>query len=128
MESERRVMRLSGSHAGTIVGRVCLSAIFLFSGLGKLTSPQATVAEIAAAGLPFPTLALALAAGVELLGGGALLAGFKVRWAAGILAAFTVVTAVFFHSNFADPNQLTHFLKNISMAGGLLLVAVNGQR
>ena len=118
MVSERVVVKLNWVRAGTVVGRLCLSAIFLFSGVGKLVSPEGTIAEIASVGLPFPELGFALAAGIELMGGTALLAGFKVRWAAGILAALTVAAAIFFHSNFADPNQLTHFLKNIAMAGG----------
>jgi putative oxidoreductase len=59
-----------------------------------------------------------------LLCGVALLAGFRVRWAASILASFTVATV--FHSNFADPNQFTHFLKNVAMTGGLLYVIVPG--
>ena len=83
------------TYAATLVARLCLSAVFLISGLGKLLSPAATIAEIAAVGLPLPELGLALAAGIELLGGTALLAGFKVSWAAGILAAFSVATAIF---------------------------------
>lgn len=108
----------------TVVARLCLSAIFLISGVGKLMAPAATVAAIESVGLPFAELGLAVAIAIELLCGAALAIGYKVRWAAGILAAFTVTTAIFFHSAFADPNQFTHFLKNVAMTGGLLLAIV----
>src|SRR5215469_12548674 len=126
MDSRSAVVKLDWAHAAILAGRLCLSAIFLISGVGKVTSPEATIAEIQSAGLPFPALGLVLAAGIELLCGAALFVGFKVRWAASILAAFTVATAIFFHSSFADPNQLTHFLKNIAITGGLLYVIALG--
>jgi putative oxidoreductase len=109
-----------------LVARLCLSAIFLISGVEKVISPAATVAEIQSAGLPFAVLGFVVAASIELLCGGALAAGFRVRWTASILAAFTVLTALFFHSSFGDPNQFTHFLKNVAMAGGLLYVVAVG--
>jgi putative oxidoreductase len=127
MVSNVTAIRFDWTHATAIVGRVCLSAIFLISGTGKLVSPAATVAAIESVGLPFAEFGLALAVGIELLCGAALLAGFKVRWAAGILAAFSVTTAISFHSAFADPNQFTHFLKNIAITGGLLFVIVSGR-
>jgi putative oxidoreductase len=112
----------------TLVGRICLSAIFLFSGVGKVLAPAATIDAIASAGLPLPSLGYALAIVIELLGGAALLAGYKLRWTAGILAAFTLATALIFHSAFADPNQLTHFLKNIAITGGFLYVIASGNQ
>jgi putative oxidoreductase len=116
------------THAATLIGRVCISAIFLISGAEKLLAPAATVAEIRAVGLPLPELGLVLAVSIELLCGAALLAGFRVQWSASVLAIFTVLTAIFFHSALADPNQFTHFLKNIAIAGGLLHVIVLGRR
>jgi putative oxidoreductase len=109
-----------------LVGRVCLSALFLFSGVGKLVAPAETVAAIEAVGLPFPIAGLVVAISIELLCGAALMLGRQVRWSAGILAAFAIATAVFFHSEFSDPNQVTHFLKNLALTGGLLHVIVIG--
>jgi len=114
------------AHATTFVGRICLSAIFLFSGIGKVFAPAATIDAIESVGLPLPSIGYALAIGIEVLGGVALLAGYKLRWTAGILAAFTFTTAILFHSTFADPNQLTHFLKNIAITGGFLYVIALG--
>jgi putative oxidoreductase len=119
-------VKLDCAYVTVLVGRLCLSAIFLISGVGKLMAPTTTVAGIGAVGLPFPGLGFALAVGVELLCGGALLAGFKIRWAAGILAAYSVAAAILFHSAFVDPNHITHFLKNLAITGGLLHVVVLG--
>jgi putative oxidoreductase len=73
-----------------------------------------------------PPLAFAVAVAVELGGGLLLIAGFRVRPIAIALALFSLATAVSFHSNFADQNQMIHFLKNVMMAGGLLQIAAFG--
>lgn len=104
------------------IGRVLLATIFVFSGVGKVMAPEATIGYIASSGLPFATLAFAGAVIIELGGGLALALGFQTRIVGAVLAAFSVVTALAFHHNFGDQNQLIHFLKNIAMAGGLLQV------
>jgi putative oxidoreductase len=108
------------------MGRALLSAIFLASVIGKLQAPAGTIGYIASAGLPFPEFAYALAVVIELVGGLALLVGFKTRIAAGALAIFSLATAIGFHSNFADLNQFIHFFKNVAIAGGLLQVVAFG--
>ena len=85
-----------------------------------------TTEKISAVGLPVPPLAFAVAVAVELGGGLLLTAGFQVRLVAIALAVFTLAAAVSFHSNFADQNQMIHFLKNIMLAGGLLQIAAFG--
>jgi putative oxidoreductase len=109
-----------------MLARVCLSSIFLISGIGKLLSPAPTVAEIAAVGLPLPWIAYVAAVAIELLCGIALVAGFALRWAAGILAAFTMIAGLIFHAAIGDPNQFTHLLKNVTITGGLLHVIALG--
>jgi putative oxidoreductase len=96
------------------------------SGFGKLAAYGQTTAMIAAAGLPFPPLAYAVAVTIELGGGLLLVAGYQVRHVAIVLALFSIATAVSFHSNFTDQNQMIHFLKNVMMAGGLLQIAAFG--
>ncbi|MFC7516038.1 DoxX family protein [Herbaspirillum sp. GCM10030257] len=108
------------------VGRTFLAAIFLMSGAGKLAAPVATMDYIAAMGLPFPVVGLAAAIGVELIGGVLLVLGYQTRLAALVLAAFSIVTGLVFHSAFEDQNQMIHLLKNFAMAGGLLQVAAFG--
>jgi putative oxidoreductase len=76
--------------------------------------------------LPLPSLAFALSALVEIVGGLGLLLGFRTRITAGILFLFTLVTAAFFHNQLADQNQFIHFFKNVAIAGGLLNVLAFG--
>jgi putative oxidoreductase len=109
-----------------VVGRLLIALIFLISGVGKITSPMVTKGYIASAGLPLPLVAYLIAIAVEVGGGVLLIVGYQTRVIALVMAAFTVVAAVGFHSNFRDPDQLIHFLKNIAMAGGLLQVAAFG--
>jgi putative oxidoreductase len=108
------------------IGRVLIGVPFMMSGLSKLTAYGATTAMIAAAGLPLPPLAFAVAATVELGGGLLLVLGYQVRPVAFALALFALATALSFHNNFADQNQMIHFLKNVMMAGGLLQIVAFG--
>jgi putative oxidoreductase len=107
-------------------GRLLIGLPFAMSGLSKLAAYGATTAIIGAVGLPVPPLAFAVAVAVELGGGLLLIAGFQTRYVAAALALFSLATAVSFHSNFADQNQMIHFLKNVMMAGGLLQVVAFG--
>ena len=109
-----------------LTARVLLAAIFVMSGLGKVAAPAATLAYMKAAGLPLAPLGLAGAALIELGGGVALILGYRTRATAVILALFTVVTALVFHSALSDQNQMIHFFKNVAMAGGLLQIAAFG--
>lgn len=107
-------------------GRILLAAIFIFSALGKLAMPAATIGYIESVGLPFATLGFSIAVAVELGGGLLLVLGAKARWVAAALAAFSIVTGLAFHNALGDQNQLIHLLKNVAMAGGLLQVVAFG--
>ena len=108
------------------LGRLLLAVIFLMSGVGKIAAPAATAGYIASTGLPLPYAGLILAIVVEVGGGLLLVAGYQTRLVAIALALFTLATALAFHNNFADQNQMIHFLKNIAIVGGLLQVAAFG--
>jgi putative oxidoreductase len=108
------------------VGRLLIGLPFAMSGLSKLAAIGPTTDMIRAAGLPLPPLALALSVTVEVGGGLLLVAGFQTRIVAAVLALFSLATAFSFHSNFADQNQMIHFLKNVMMAGGLLQIVAFG--
>ncbi len=112
-------MNTSLSYAPT-VGRFLLAAIFLISGFGKLADPAGTIGYISAVGLPLPEVGYALAVILEIGGGLLLIAGYQTRLVALALAAFTLVAAIAFHSNFGDQNHFIHFLKNVAIVGGLL--------
>ena len=133
MNTETYAARTSPSAASNslvtvvpVVGRAMISTIFLLSGLSKIAAPAMTIGYIQSVGLPFPSVAFALSAFVEIVGGLALLLGYRTRTAAGLLALFSLATAVIFHSALGDQNQFIHFFKNIAMAGGLLQVVAFG--
>jgi putative oxidoreductase len=107
-------------------GRLLIGLPFAMSGLGKLAAIGPTTEMIRAAGLPLPPLALTIAVIVELGGGLLLVAGFRTRIVATVLALFSFATALSFHSNFADQNQMIHFLKNVMIAGGLAQIVAFG--
>ncbi|HEX7920812.1 MAG TPA: DoxX family protein [Bradyrhizobium sp.] len=117
---------MSATNYLPFAGRLLIGLPFAMSGLGKLGAYAATTGLISAAGLPFPPLAFAVAVIVELGGGLLLIAGYQARAVGLALAVFSIATAVAFHSNFADQNQMIHFLKNVMMAGGLLQIAAFG--
>lgn len=118
----------STRHADTLAlaGRVLMAAIFILAGANKAFDPAGTTGYIASVGLPLPQVAYAGAVAVELLGGIALLVGFRTRTVALALAAFTLVTAAVFHNQLGDQTQFVMFFKNLAMAGGLLYVAAFG--
>lgn len=108
------------------VGRILLAAIFIISSFGKIAAPEATQGYIASVGLPAPVLAYLAAVAIELGGGVLLLVGYRTRLVAAGLAAFSIISAIFFHHALGDQNQLFHFLKNLAMAGGLMQVVAFG--
>ena len=107
-------------------GRVLLAAIFILSGISKVADPASAVGYIGSVGLPFPQVGLGIAIVVEIVGGIALIAGYRTKLVAIALALFSVATALFFHAALGDQNQFIHFFKNIAMAGGLLQIAAFG--
>jgi len=108
------------------LGRLLIALLFLFAGVGKIFAPAATQGYIASVGLPAPLIAYLIAVVVEVGGGALLLIGWQTRPVAAVLAIFTLATALGFHHNFGDQNQLVHFLKNVAIIGGLLQVVAFG--
>ena len=112
-----------------LLGRAMIAYLFVPAGFSKLTGLAGAMAYTASGGLPgwFAVPALA----VELLGGLAILVGWRTRWAALALAVFTVAAAVLYHyipaQAASDPaaamGQMINFSKNIAIAGGLLVLA-----
>ena len=109
-----------------LLGRVMIGAPFIMSGLGKLMAHDATVGYIGSVGLPLPQLAWVIALLVEIGGGALLISGLRARLVALVMALFALATALSFHRNFADQNQMIHFLKNVMLAGGLLQIVYFG--
>ena len=109
-----------------LLGRILIGVPFLMSGLGKLAAYAGTVGYISAVGLPAAPLAYLVAVLIEVGGGLLLVSGYRVRPVALVMALFTLATAIFFHRNFGDQNQMIHFLKNVMIAGGLLQITYFG--
>lgn len=116
---------MSSQHALiSLVARVLLSAIFISAGYQKIGGYDGTMQYMASQGVPGLLLPAVIA--LELGGGLAILLGVFSRWAALGLAIFSVVAALLFHANFGDQMQAASFMKNLAIAGGLLLLFANG--
>ncbi len=104
-------------------GRVLISAIFLVSGLGKIGAYAGTQAYMQAAGVPGALLPLVIA--LEVLGAVAIIAGYRTRIAAALLAAFSIGAALLFHRG-GDQVQSILLMKNVAIAGGFLFLVARG--
>ena len=107
-----------------LTGRILMATLFVLAGFGKITQYAGTQGYMAAMGVPGAMLPLVIA--LELGGGLALIAGFQTRLIALALAGFSLASAVIFHSNLADQTMFIMFFKNVSMAGGFLIIAAHG--
>lgn len=114
-----------------LLGRILLAVLFIMSGLNKITGFEGTVGYIASKGLPLAPLGAVIAIVCEFGGGLLVLVGLQTRLAALVLAVFTIAAGVFFHNYWAVPadqmqNVFIHFWKNVSIAGGFLMLAAFG--
>jgi putative oxidoreductase len=107
-----------------LVGRVLLALMFVVSGYGKIGGYEATQGYMASMGVPGMLLPLVIA--LELGGGLAIFAGWQTRIFAILLAGFCLLSAFIFHLDFADRMQSIMFMKNLSVAGGFMLLAAYG--
>lgn len=113
-----------------LVARLLLSAVFLVSGTRKLMAFAAVSGMMTKIGFPAADVMLAGAIAIDLVAGVLLVVGWQPRLIGSVLAAYALVLAVVFHAFWAAPNpaafsnELNHFLKNLGLAGGLLLVAM----
>lgn len=111
------------ANAALLVGRIMLSAIFVWSGYSKLGGYSGTLGYMASKGVPGALLPLVIV--VELLGGLLIVAGYQTRIVAIVLAAFSLLAALLFHTA-GDMNQSIHFMKNVGLAGGFLVLFAAG--
>lgn len=114
------------------LGRLLLCLIFVMSAMGKLTDWGPPAQMIADKGLPAPDALLAIAVALELIGGISVLIGFQARWGAVALLLFLVPVSLIMHNfwTIEDPGQrmgqMINFMKNVSIAGGLVFVLAMG--
>ena len=107
-----------------LAGRLALSALFIYEGAIQIPQYDTVAAYMAGYGVSPALLPLVIA--TELGGGLLVAAGLWTRWAALALAGFCLLTALFFHFDLADADQVVHLFKNLAMAGGFLLLVGSG--
>ena len=110
-------------HIIEVLGRILLSSLFLIEGIRKFFFQEETIMYMEEYGVPeilfFPSLIL------EILFPILLIIGYKTRISALIMALFTLTVAIIFHTDFQNQMELIIFLKDIAIAGGLLIIAAN---
>lgn len=112
------------TNASLLVARVLLALLFIMAGLGKLSDVQGFAGYMASGGVPgvfaWPVILL------EIVGGIAILVGFQTRIAALALGGFCLLSGLLYHFDPADQMQMTQLMKNLGLAGGFLLLAIQG--
>ena len=109
-----------------LVGRILISALFLLNGIFKINNYDGTIGWMESFGMPGILLIPAII--LEIVGPVLIIIGYKTKLAAGLLSLFCIATAFIFHNDFTNQMQFTSFLKNIALAGGFLILFVNGAK
>ena len=124
-DSQRMMLQTKG----VVTGRVLMGLLFLVAGIGMFMAeggPAASAGFYTMVGLPIAGLLVYVVAILKVVSGGFLIAGRNVGYAAGALAAFTLLATLLAHREISDPDQLMAALKNLAIIGGLLYVMAFG--
>ena len=109
-----------------LLSRIFISLLFLVNGYFKIRNYDGTLEWMEGYNVPgillIPAIILEFAAPILII------VGYKTKIVAFLLAAFCMTTALIFHTDFSSQIQITSFLKNIALAGGFLLIVVNGSK
>ena len=109
-----------------LLSRIFISLLFLINGYFKITNYDGSLEWMEGYNVPeillIPAIILEFAAPILII------VGYKTKIVAFLLAAFCMTTALIFHTDFSSQIQITSFLKNIALAGGFLLIVVNGAK
>ena len=114
---------------GFLIARLCLAAVFLYSGVDKLTHWRASIEEVKSDGLPWPTAFAGATVFTQLVGGCLVATGFLAWLGALLLAGFTIAATVIGHRFWLRrgaefQHELTTSLEHVAIVGGLLLLSV----
>jgi putative oxidoreductase len=107
-----------------LAGRMWIGATFVFSGLAAFIHCGDVGTHVPLGGVL--SVLLHVSMGFEVFASCALIIGWRVRTVAGLLACFSMLSALIFHNDVTDPTQMLLFLNNIAIAGGLLFLTANG--
>jgi putative oxidoreductase len=114
-----------------LLGRILLGGIFVLSGYGKLMGLSAFAASLEQKGVPFAAVMALIGAPVEFFGGLAIVLGIETRYAAALMVGFVIMATLISHrfweyQDAARQMQQTHFLKNVAIIGGFVVLFVQG--
>ena len=109
-----------------LAGRILIALIFLLSGIDKFVHYSGTLGYMIKAGLPFPEVLLVVSAAVETACALALIVGWKTRLAAIGLVIWMIPVTLIFHNPAAGQDAMIHFMKNVAIVGGLLVLFASG--
>jgi putative oxidoreductase len=105
-----------------VLARLLMASLFIWDGMLQLRNPSGTTEYFASVHVPLPSVAVWVSIVVHLLGGLALVLGFKTRWAAAALCLLCLGTAFGVHLPVGDLTNMIHFYKNLALAGAFLYV------
>lgn len=109
---------------GFLIARILMPVLFIVAGWGKITGYAGTQQYMESMGVPGFFLPLTIL--LEFGGGLAILFGFLTRFTAFVTVIFTLLTAFLFHSDASVAGNSINFMKNMSIAGGYLLLFITG--
>jgi putative oxidoreductase len=109
-----------------LLGRILISVLFFLNGVFKISNYEGTIGWMESFGMPGMFLIPAII--LEVAGPILIIIGYKTKLASGLLSLFCIATAIIFHNDFDDQMQFTSFLKNIALAGGFLILYINGAK
>jgi putative oxidoreductase len=114
-----------------LLARVLLSSPFLYSGVDKCWRWSVAQREVAASGLPWPTLLHLVTVLVQLGGGLSLSLGIEARIGALLSLLFLIPVTVMYHPFWKRSGaelvaEADHFLSNLAIIGGLLVIVALG--
>ncbi len=109
-----------------LLARILMSSLFIWDGVWQLRDPVGTVNYFTSLHVPLPQAAVWISIAVHLIGGIAILIGFRIRWAAGLLILLCLGTAFGVHLPGGDMENMINFYKNLVMTGGFLYVVAFG--
>tara|TARA_Y200000002_G_scaffold304723_1_gene260375 strand:+ start:543 stop:917 length:375 start_codon:yes stop_codon:yes gene_type:complete len=109
-----------------LLARILISTLFFINGIFKIMNYDGTVSWME--GYAIPGILIIPAIILEILGPILIILGYQTKITAAFLSLFCLATAIIFHNDFSNQMQLTSFLKNIALAGGFLLLVINGSK
>ena len=111
-------------HIVEFIGRLLLSALFLIEGVGKISMQENVIMYMEDYNVPGILFAPAII--LEILFPILLIFGYKTKWVASVMALFTFVVAIIFHTDFSEGMQMMLFLKDLAIAGGFMILVAHG--